>query len=588
MLNKNKQRGTLKHLATGSAVAFLAFSSFQILFPAVPSNAATEATATANLELEIEPTIEVAVDTQSLNLAYNGETDILPTSEGVTATGDINVYVTTNGISGYTLSLYSQSPTNEMTNINSAVTSKISPTTGGATLSGNTWGYQYDGGNWAAVSDDVANPSIITNNGTTPSALCPDLATNYATCYSSNPRTADKYTVTFGANITDALPAGRYTNDVVFSAIAKSPTVQRSYQIAYNKNNSSATGDVANATALLPGNVPALSDGTGFTLEGMKVVGWALTEGATDVATVGGNAMEVGASNIDVAALISAAADAGQDVSEDKSGTITLYAIWGVAAKYMQSFSCSSLADGESDTLVDKRDGNEYTVKKFGTGANAECWMTQNLTLGWDQTNNVAKGYTLTSADTNIPDSTTYYFPPAGKRGSVTDAGTVTATATATFDGSNETQAHVQYAAASQTGSTNPQPTGYYNYNAASLGYSYYGGGGSGDTPRDICPAGWRLPYGSSTGNKSWYKFYNTLNSGSWSNLVSASGAALGYSGYCDSSRLYGVGSNGYWWSSTVYNTNYSYYLTINSSGSVGPQDSGGKYYGFAVRCVAQ
>ncbi|MDO4889608.1 MAG: FISUMP domain-containing protein [Candidatus Saccharibacteria bacterium] len=559
----------------------MAFSSFQILFPSVPSNAATEATATANLELEVEPTIEVAVDTQSLNLAYNGETDILPTSEGVTATGDINVYVTTNGISGYTLSLYSQSPTNEMTNINSAVTSKISPTAGGATLANNTWGYQYNGGNWTTVSDDAADPSVITNNGVTPGSLCPDLATNYQTCY---PSSADRYTVTFGAKITDALPAGRYTNDVVFSAIAKSPTVQRSYQIAYNKNNSSATGDVANATALLPGNVPALSDGTGFTLEGMKVVGWALTEGATDVATVGGNAMEVGASNIDVAALISAAADAGQDVSEDKSGTITLYAIWGVAAKYMQDFSCSSLNVGDTDTLTDKRDGSEYNVKKF---ADNQCWMTSNLILGHD------KGYALTKDDTNIPssDTSTYYLPQAGYRGNLNSSST---TGSATFDGSNDSQAQVQYRAAGQSGDQSSsgtlfQSTGYYNFYAATLGCSYYQGGSSclsGYVQKDICPKGWQLPTGD-TGTKSWYYFYNTLNGASHANMVDSTKAALGYSGYYISSQLYGVGSYGYWWSSTVYDTSSSRYLYLDTS-SVYPQNNYYKCIGFAVRCVAQ
>ena len=76
MLNKNKSI-FIRKLSFGAAFAFLGTLTYQSLFPAVPSNAATEATAVTDLELEVEPTIEVAVDTQTLNLAYNGETDIL-------------------------------------------------------------------------------------------------------------------------------------------------------------------------------------------------------------------------------------------------------------------------------------------------------------------------------------------------------------------------------------------------------------------------------------------------------------------------------------------------------------------------------
>ena len=588
MLNKNKSI-FIRKLSFGVAFAFLGTLTYQSLFPAVPSNAATEATAITDLELEVEPTIEVAVDTQTLNLAYNGETDILPTSEGVTATGDVNVYVTTNGISGYILSLYSQSATNDMTNTNTAISNKISATEGGLSeLSANTWGFQYNGSSWTAVSDDSENPSVLISNGTTSSSLCDNLAVNYASCY---PTSADKATVTFGAKITDSLPSGKYTNDVVFSAVAKSPAAKHAYKIAYDKNNTEATGAVADAAAILPGTVPALSDGAGFTYEGMRVAGWALTPGATEVAEVGGTALTPGVTNIDISALISAAAAAGQDVSEDKNGTITLYAVWEIATKYMQTFSCASLVDGESDTLVDSRDGNEYTVKKFGTGTDAECWMTSNLTLGYDQTAGVAKGLALTSADTNIPasDSTTYYLPRAGYMGSLSSSSTMTSTTTANFNSSNETYAKVQYAAASSTGSTNPQPTGYYNFWAASLGYSgYEQGSSSGNTPRDICPKGWQLPVNDSSSHKSWYYFYNTLNGGSHSNLISSTGAALPYSGYYGNSSLDGVGSNGYWWSSTVYNTYYSYNLYVYSGGYVYPQYNSYKYRGFAVRCVAQ
>ncbi|MBQ8991959.1 hypothetical protein IJ090_00790, partial [Candidatus Saccharibacteria bacterium] len=47
------------------------------------------------------------------------------------------------------------------------------------------------------------------------------------------------------------------------------------------------------------------------------------------------------------------------------------------------------------------------------------------------------------------------------------------------------------------------------------------------------------------------------------------------------------LGSGGYYWSSSVYDTSGGYYLLFNSS-YVYPQNHYGKYYGRAVRCVAK
>ncbi|MBR3177399.1 hypothetical protein IKF27_01165, partial [Candidatus Saccharibacteria bacterium] len=221
-----------------------------------------------------------------------------------------------------------------------------------------------------------------------------------------------------------------------------------------------------------------------------------------------------------------------------------------------------------------------------------EVWMTSNLTLGYDQANDTPKGHALTNIYTNIPasDTTIYYFPPAGKRGAVTSSGTMASTANATFNESNPSQAHVQYAAASATGSTNPQPTGYYNYPAATLGYSYYNDSiSSGSSTKDICPKGWQLPVNDSSSHKSWYYFYNTLNGASHANMISSAGTALPYSGYYYNSAPYDVGLSGLWWSSTVYNTYSSYYLYVANNGDIYPQsDDRPKYYGFAVRCVSK
>ena len=56
-------------------------------------------------------------------------------------------------------------------------------------------------------------------------------------------------------------------------------------------------------------------------------------------------------------------------------------------------------------------------------------------------------------------------------------------------------------------------------------------------------------------------------------------------SGYRYGTSLYGRGTNGYYWSSTLYSSAYGYYLYFNSGG-VYPANNGNRCYGFSVRAV--
>ena len=221
MSNKNIIYNVFRVFSLGATLVFLGILSHQSFFPAAPSSAETMSTATAELQLEIEPTIEMALDKTVLSLAADGETEVLPTAEGITATGDINVYVSSNGVYGYRLGMYAQD-SQEMKHINSEITSSILPVADQNTgLTANTWGYLHDG-NWVAVSGDSGNASQIVSDGN-PTAVCDDLATNYVTCAENG--SAEKETVTFGAKVTDSLPSGRQTSNVVFTAIVKEPPV---------------------------------------------------------------------------------------------------------------------------------------------------------------------------------------------------------------------------------------------------------------------------------------------------------------------------------------------------------------------------
>ena len=212
------------------------------------------------------------------------------------------------------------------------------------------------------------------------------------------------------------------------------------------------------------------------------------------------------------------------------SGT-TVYAKWK-AITYIQDFTnsqCQSLASDADFTVVDKRDGSNYTVRYI----NGACWMTQNLRL--------SGGRTLTSADSNVASS--WSFP------------------------SNSLTSGDSYTEARSAISGNTSYGGYYNYCAASAG-TVCSSSSAQDATQDICPKGWRLP---------------TINEmGGIRSYASAFSPVL--SGYYSNGTLYDTGSDGYWWSATAHYSVAQYGLYYNGS-SFGTSDYN-RDSGFSVRCI--
>ena len=544
----------------------------------------------------IQEFLRMALDTNSLAFEDSeGNTTISPSPSGTLASGNVNVAVTTNTDKGFTISAYTHGATTDMTNTNTDLSASIpsvstatgyDSTTGLSALPTDTWGFRKKTGentygNWFGVGTDDTHATVIENSDSSSSEYCSTLAypLNTSGCSAG---TYAEHTLNFGANLTPNLPAGTYTNDVVISAIVKSNGAR--YMLNFDSNGGQNT---MASRSIITGSTFNLPATTNVTNGDYELSGFAFTSSATSPAYTPGQTVTVND-------FLTAATSAGQDIDAG----IMLYLIWQEPIAYMQEFSCTNdLSTGETMELVDKRDGSAYNIKKFSNGT---CWMTSNLILGHD------KGYALTNELTNIPssDTSTYYFPMAGRRGSLSSASTIDSsnTSTPTFDSNYENQAQVQYRAQGQGGDVSSsgtlgQSTGYYNFWAASLGYSgYQYGSSSGNTPRDICPKGWQLPLGGSNTTKSWISIDKALNgSSAGSNRTDATArdrflndAGFLYSGTYTSSQLYYVGSNGYWWSSTVNGTNYSYLLILSSSGNVDPQGNHFKYNGFAVRCVAQ
>ena len=121
----------------------------------------------------------------------------------------------------------------------------------------------------------------------------------------------------------------------------------------------------------------------------------------------------------------------------------------------------------------------------------------------------------------------------------------------------------------------------YYNWYTATATYGTYSMS-SGSVSYDICPKGWRLPTGGSSGEfQTLYSYYN-------SSALMRGTPAFVISGGWNGASVYGQGDGGgYYWSSTAYDSDYAHRLDLVSS-YVRPESTNRKYYGFAVRCLAR
>ena len=209
----------------------------------------------------------------------------------------------------------------------------------------------------------------------------------------------------------------------------------------------------------------------------------------------------------------------------------------------MTSTICSATAAGTSKNLTDTRDNNTYTVNKLADG---KCWMTQNLRL-------INK--TINGSDSNLPSGTTFNVPASNL---------------SNFSGTYNTSAAY----------IDSTYGGYYNFYTATAGWGTTSAT-SGNTTKDICPKGWRLPTGSYDGE--FATLYDSYNSSAL--MRGTPGFVL--PGWAFIGKVNNQGSDGYYWSSTSSGDNYSYKLSLTSS-YVSTSSYAEKYRGYSVRCVAQ
>ena len=240
------------------------------------------------------------------------------------------------------------------------------------------------------------------------------------------------------------------------------------------------------------------------------------------------------------------------------SSDATLTATATFTGTYIQNLDSSNCTSAAS-TVYDSRDMHTYTIQRLNDG---NCWMMENLDLG-------RTGITtdLTSANTNL----------------------VTTVTASTFNSWKKTAGSATYDAGefiSVSGTDSTSGTAYgtlYNYYAASAG-TISGSSNSNNASYDICPVGWRLPTGGSSGE--FQALYAEYNSNALMRAsIENSGAAFALAGGFLSAAPVGQGSYGDYWSSTRFNDSGMYGLYLYTSG-VNPADSFGRYNGLAIRCV--
>lgn len=292
-------------------------------------------------------------------------------------------------------------------------------------------------------------------------------------------------------------------------------------------------------------------------------------------------------------------------------------------------------SDTPETQLVDIRDGKLYWVAKLMDG---KCWMTQNLDL--DIKAPAANAVPLTSENTDLNtfgsngyDANNGYSQDANSvitwepERNTTPASDVSSSGTLSsywrnvssdpysIDTGDWYWTETWYTSTTNNyliGNTGDRffqsPTGndthrhvgnYYNWTATiasndSSSYTTSTYSDIAENPQNsICPAGWRLPTisDSSDTEGSTNEFRRLIvlygNNTSDDKDLTASPLYFVRGGFVQSDGLNGSGFYGNYWSSTVHNVAYSYYLCIGSS-SIYPDAKGYGYRGSSVRCVAR
>ncbi len=265
----------------------------------------------------------------------------------------------------------------------------------------------------------------------------------------------------------------------------------------------------------------------------------------------------------------------------------------------MTSSICSQVADGDQAQLRDTRDGKYYWVGKLADG---KCWMTQNLDLDLSTStaltpsdSDVATNWTPEYSTATTASSSTILADSAGQRSwSLGNYRITNPTSTSSCSAGNSSAANcsAQFTSYNTPTSANGDVNAHYilgnhyQWNAAAAGTG--GSVSSGQATSSICPKGWTLPTGGTSG--AFRSLITAANVGTSIVKLVSSPYYFVKGGYVNQTTNYFVnaGNNGRYWSSTGVNANASSELYFHDSTNIDAAATTSRNLGSSVRCVAR
>lgn len=535
---------------------------FAIIF-ATPDLAHAETSSSSMISFDVGETISIVLGSESINFS---STDNELMSRNMTVTGS------TNSAAGYTISLNTSNNYTDLKHTNPGVQAAIptiSEDTSAMNFPSNYWGY--------------TEGLSTANSMPTSETIFKPIPLNPTNIFATAKNGDATHIFTTGIKTDSSLPAGLYSNELVFTIVAKIvlPTPPGTEGGSINDPGGGNSGQV----------YPANSLARAFELAYVSA-GKPIYVSDSDAA-IGWRPMVE---------------------NEDITGRSVRFAIQDIDLTFTDGLVthsvCEWAAQSTNALAIDLRDGTSYRVGKLKDN---RCWILDNLVL--NPTLPTVK--TRMIGNTNGSDAAVNNFINGGGGQSGWSTGAVA------YEGSSSVYNQPRI----QTGSINSLPQGndplaaevaaggwktgiYYNYCAATLGtYCYGENSGIDKNPNsaidaefDICPKGWRLPtggpissVGTNAGGGEWqlaYDAYETEGDSDAQYFAFRRAHQLPLGGYYSWGGAYQSGVSLSVWSSTFYDSNYAYYLTMFSNDSEGNvtrlQNANYRTGGRSVRCVAK
>ena len=268
----------------------------------------------------------------------------------------------------------------------------------------------------------------------------------------------------------------------------------------------------------------------------------------------------------------------------------------------------NSLQLEESVQAVDIRDSKTYWVTKLKDG---HIWMTQNLDLDIEantvlnsQTTDLNVAYDASTnsypeyLDGYTENNGVIYYAPASSANTIDFTGTTVPG----WQNSNTTPYSANKTDSTETGHNSLG--NYYNWTAAiasnkstSLTASTYDNVNN-NPKNSICPKGWRLPTISrqstnDTGSTNEFARLNYLyNNSSSTSSINLTMFPLWFTknGYIKAQTLNNINGEANYWSSTLYNSGFAYFLSFTKNNVKDSQivEYNDRERGRAIRCVSK